>query len=137
MELSLNFAILLRRRLFALMQRSGHDLLKKTKSQILELGRRFKVSNSLGQVIADLLYKRLVNLHQLDQVFGHILAVSVHIFDDLGVDDVLALVLFYVLVFQVSVENVTNLPDVDPAGLQMDSFAGATGTHIISQFKFI
>lgn len=58
----------------------------------------------------------------------------INIFYDLGVDDVFALVLFDVLVFQVSVKDVADLPDVDPSGLQMDSFTGATGTHMFFNF---
>ena len=100
----------------------------------MQLGGRFEVSNSLGENVANFLYERLVDLHQLDQVFRHILAVPIHIFNHLGVDDVFALVLFYVLVFQVSVKDVADLPDVDPSGLQMDSFTRVTGTHIICYF---
>ena len=58
----------------------------------------------------------------------------INIFYDLGVNDVFALVLFNVLVFQVSVKDVADLPDVDPSGLQMDSFTGATGTHMFFNF---
>lgn len=100
----------------------------------MQLGGRFEVSNSLGEYIANLLNERLVDLHELDQVFRHVLAVPINIFYDLGVDDVFALVLFDVLVFQVSVKDVADLPDVDPSGLQMDSFTGATGTHMFFNF---